>query len=102
MKDNIEEYIDDKPEDFTKTIEKKVVEVLSSNDNIDEVEVKCSEIDGDKLNINIAIKPKASLEKVDVTFDKPEGMSDEQFEIFIKHLQKAIEEQNIHEGELTS
>ena len=93
---------DDKTEDLCKTVEKKVVKVLSSNDNIDEVEVKCSEIDGDQLNIDIAIKPKASLETVDVTFDKPEGMSDEQFEVLIKKLQKAIEEQNIHEGELTS
>ena len=54
------------------------------------------------LKVDTSIKLKKPIETFTVTFDKPKGMTDEQFEVFIKNLQKQIEENNIHKGELTS
>lgn len=66
-----------------------------------------NEIDEEKSNdetltINTILEFDEPLKYAEVTIEKPEGMTDEQFEVFIKHLQKQIEENNIHEGELTN
>lgn len=54
------------------------------------------------LVLNINMKMHKPIEKFEMTFDKPEGMTDEQFKVFIAHLEKDIENYNVHEGELTS
>ena len=66
-----------------------------------------NEINKDKSNdetliINTTLEFDEPLKYAEVIIEKPEGMSDEQFKIFIKNLQKEIEEYDINEGELTS
>lgn len=79
--------------------------VLLQDNSIEDVEVHVNpdeNTDPSILKVDMSVKFKKPIETFTVTFDKPEGMTDEQFEVFIKHLQKQIEENNIHEGELTN
>jgi aminoglycoside phosphotransferase family enzyme len=56
----------------------------------------------EKLIIDTTVEFDEPIRYTDVTIDKPEGMSDTQFEIFCKHLQEEVNKYNVHEGELTS
>jgi hypothetical protein len=66
-----------------------------------------NEIDEEKSNdetltINTTLEFDEPLKYAEVTIEKHEDMSDEQFMIFVKNLQKEIENYDVHEGELTS
>jgi hypothetical protein len=54
------------------------------------------------LTINTTLEFDEPLKYAEVTIEKHEDMSDEQFMIFVKNLQKEIENYDVHEGELTS
>lgn len=66
-----------------------------------------NEIDKEKSNdetltITTTLQFEKPLEYAEVTIEKPEGMSDAQFEVFVKHLQEEIEKENVKEWELTT
>ena len=102
-------FLNPKDDNINK-FEEKIIE--KTNEFLDEKfkngEIKSAEVtptynkENESLTININMQMHKPVEKVEVTMEKPEGMSDKQFEIFIKNLQKEIEEYDIHEGELTS
>lgn len=85
-----------------KEIEEKLQCVLSTYEELVEAEIESSEQNVDELNVNIKFKPKATIKKVEVKFEKPEGMSDTQFKTMMNRLQEEIEKQNMHEYELTN
>ena len=65
-------------------------------------EINEKESTNEKLVVDTTIEFDKPIEYAEVTIEKPEGMTDEQFMIFMKHLQEQIENYDIHEGELTS
>lgn len=65
-------------------------------------EINEKESTNEKLVVDTTIEFDKPIEYAEVTIEKPEGMNDEQFMIFVKHLQEQIENYDIHEGELTS
>ena len=68
------------------------------------VESKINETEStdDKLVVDVTMVFAEPLSYTEITIEKPEDMSDEQFKVFMKHLHKEIEENNIHNHELTS
>ena len=94
--ERVEEYIENAVQNLNLLMQDRGVEDI-------QVSVKPDEnTNTNSLKVDMSVKFKKPIETFTVTFDKPEGMTDEQFEVFIKHLQKQIEENNIHEGELTN
>lgn len=68
------------------------------------VESKINEAEStdDKLVVDATMVFAEPLSYIETTIEKPEDMSDEQFKVFMKHLHKEIEENNVHNHELTS
>ena len=65
-------------------------------------EINEKESTDEKLVIDTTVEFDEPIRYAEVTIDKPEGMSDTQFETFCKHLQEEVDKYNVHEEELTS
>lgn len=110
LKVELDKFVLDPEDDAINVFENEVIEKTNEfigkktkNVEIENVEITPEYNKEDEtLILNINMKMHEPIEKVEVTFDKPEGMSDEQFKVFISHLEKDIETYNVHEGELTS
>lgn len=110
LKAELDKLVLDPEDDTTNVFENEVIEKTNEfvekkikNGEIENVEITPEYNKEDEtLVLNINMKMHKPVEKVEVTIDKPEGMTDEQFKAFITHLEKDIENYNVHEGELTS
>ena len=92
-------------DDIERIVLAKIEDVLKDHEELELDSVKADpsyDSESETLSIDITMKMHKPVEKVEYTFTKPEGMTDEQFQVFIKHLQKEIEEQNVNDFELTS
>ena len=87
--ERVEEYIENAVQNLNLLMQDRGVEDI-------QVSVKPDEnTNTNSLKVDMSVKFKKPLETTTVTFDKPEGMTDEQFKIFIKHLQNEIEKNNV-------
>lgn len=110
LKAELDKLVLDPEDDTTNVFENEVIEKTNEfvekkikNGEIENVEITPEyNKENETLVLNINMKMHKPVEKVEVTIDKPEGMTDEQFKAFITHLEKDIENYNVHEGELTS
>lgn len=110
LKAELDKLVLDPEDDTTNVFENEVIEKTNEfieektkNGEIENIEITPEYNKEDEtLVLNINMKMHKPIENVEMTFDKPEGMSDEQFKIFIKHLQEEMEKYDVYEGELTS
>ena len=92
-------------EDREDQVAGKVLELFKRQKNVEDVEVKVDpekNTDTDVLNLDVSVKFSKPVEKTTVTLTKPEGMSDEQFLIMMKHLQEELEKECVYENEFTN